>query len=622
MLGGNNAEWMRGLMSSRSRTIELPSGEPLLVLAVVVLALYFAQALLIPLAFALTLSFFLSPAVSRLEKIGLKRVFAVAIVAVGTSLLLLACGWIVSRQLMSVADRLPEYQVRMHTRISAYHSGFAEEAKKALDSLDKMSGDFVIGGRRPSGTVAAVSVVDPGRSEITTTADALMGVLRPVGMVGVVIVFALYMLMKREELRHRLLLLAGMGHINLMSQALSDAANRISQYLLMQMLVNACYGLLFGLGLFAIGIPNATLWGFIAGLLRIVPYVGTATGVVLPLIVAIAVATSWWPVIAVLALFLVLELSATNFVEPWLYSSRTGISSLALLATAIFWALMWGWAGLVLSTPLTVCVVVMGRYVPQLSFLQTLLGTKAELSPEAHFYERLIAMDQNEAHAVAHRFLKKHSLVELYDRVVLPALSMAEQDRHKGALDQVRWNYLFLAVTELVAELTEYKGHAPALEVSQVSHLSKSPEATEFAVVCITAKDQADELTTLMLAQVIERAGHQTLVLSASSLSDEILERLGEEAETVVFVSALPPFAFSEAKDICLRVRTHMQENRVIVGFWNEMEDVQQIGERFGAGRPDYVVTTLTQALVQLGSGLRDRETLHPQRFTAQSVGR
>lgn len=604
-------------MSSRSRTIELPSGEPLLVLAFVVLALYFAQALLIPLAFALTLSFFLSPAVTRLEKIGVKRVFAVPIVGIGTSLLMLACGWIVSRQLMSVADRLPDYQLRMHSRISAYHSGFADEATKAIDSLNNMSRDFALGQRRALGPVMAVNVVDPNRSEIAVTADALMSVLKPAGLVGVVIVFAIYMLMKREELRHRLLLLAGMGHINLMSQALSDAANRISQYLLMQMLVNACYGLLFGLGLFAIGVPNATLWGFIAGLLRIVPYVGTATGVVLPLIVAVAVSTTWWPVLAVLGLFLVLELGATNFVEPWLYSSRTGISSLALLATAIFWTLMWGWAGLVLSTPLTVCVVVMGRYVPQLSFLQTLLGTKAELSPEAHFYERLIAMDQSEAHAIAQRFLKKRSLVELYDRVVLPALSIAEQDRHKGVLDEVRWNFLFLTVTELVAELSEYKG----ADVPQILQPSKLPQPKEFAVVCITAKDQADELTTLMLAQVIERSGHQTLVLSASSLSDEILERLGEETETVVFISALPPFAFSQAKEVCQRVRSHMQENRVVVGFWNEIEDVQLIADRFGAGRPDLVVTTLSQALVQLGDGLRESATLHPEGYVAQRMG-
>ena len=234
-----------------------------------------------------------------------------------------------------------------------------------------------------------------------------MRFLRPIGTFGVVIVFTIYLLMKREDLRHRILLLAGMGRISIMTQALQDAATRISQYLLFQVAVNAAYGTLFGFGLFLIGVPNATLWGVLAGVLRIVPYVGTATSLVLPLVVSIAISPSWVPPILILGLFLTLELTSTNFVEPWLFSSRTGISSLALLAMAIFWALLWGWPGLILSTPLTVCIVVLGRYVPQLSFLHTLLGTDAELSAEALFYERLLAMDQKEAHAVANRFLQK-----------------------------------------------------------------------------------------------------------------------------------------------------------------------------------------------------------------------
>src|SRR6202041_2938538 len=171
-----------------------------------------------------------------------------------------------------------------------------------------------------------------------------------------------------------------------------------------------------------------------AAILRVVPYVGTATSLIVPLLVTVAISPSWWPPMLILGLFLTLELTCTNFVEPWLFSTRTGISSLALLAMAIFWALLWGWPGLILSTPLTVCIVVMGRYVPQLSFLHTLLGTDAELSTEALFYERLLAMDQQEAHAVANRFLEGNPLVDLYDSVLIPALSLVEQDRHQGNL--------------------------------------------------------------------------------------------------------------------------------------------------------------------------------------------
>jgi hypothetical protein len=462
-----------------------------------------------------------------------------------------------------------------------------------------------------------VRIIDPDRSQIKDASQLALTILRPVGTIGIIIVFTIYMLLKREELRNRLLLLAGMGHISLMTQALQDAATRISQYLVMQLAVNAAYGFCFGAGLFFIGVPDATLWGVLAALLRIIPYVGTATSLILPLIVSFAISGTWWPPLLVLGLFLVLELSVTNFIEPWLYGSRTGISSLALLAMAIFWALLWGWPGLVLSTPLTVCMVVLGRYVPQMSFLHTLLGTDAELSADAHFYERLLAMDQPEAHAIADRFLEGKPLVELYDSVLIPALSLAEQDRHQGALDDVRSNFLFLSIGELVAELTNYRPKDPTNPVDFVPNDTAStpnalPEKVtpsagpltlarkEFAVVCISASDQADELSALMLAQLMEQADHSTLLLSAESLSNELLDTLAKEPETVVFISALPPFAFSHARAICQRVRTHLPANRICIGFWNSPDDPDQTIERFGNGRPTVILTTLSQALQQV----------------------
>jgi hypothetical protein len=401
-----------------------------------------------------------------------------------------------------------------------------------------------------------------------------------------------------------------------MTQALQDAATRISQYLIFQTAVNAAYGTLFGCGLFLIGVPNATLWGVLAGILRIVPYVGTATSLILPLVVSIATFPSWAEPLLIIGLFLALELTATNFVEPWLFSSRTGISSLALLAMAIFWALLWGWPGLILSTPLTVCIVVMGRYVPQLSFLHTLLGTDAELSAEALFYERLLAMDQQEAHAVANRFLEGKPLVELYDSVLIPALALVEQDRHQGNLDDVRCNFFFLSIGELIAELTDYRPKelpdsipAPAISTRH------SPSSDDFAVVCISASDQADELTTHMLVQLMERANHQTIHLPAASVSSEILDTLAHESNTVIFISALPPFAFSQARAICQRVRSHLPNNRIIIGLWNIPDDPEQTPdltiERFGSGKPNVIVNSLAKALQQVTSW-QEQPASHP----------
>jgi predicted PurR-regulated permease PerM len=576
------------------------------VLAVTVLILYFARELLIPFAFALTLAFLLAPAVSRLESRRVPRVVAVAITGILAFTILCGVGYVVARQLLNVARSLPEYRTNIKDKIASVHSSALQSMEDAIKAIEDIGGDVVQSNGNPDPTspqpptpVQPVRIIDQTQFESTT--GLFMRFLRPIGTFGVVIVFTIYLLMKREDLRHRILLLAGMGRINVMTQALQDAATRISQYLLFQTAVNAAYGTFFGFGLFLIGVPNATLWGVLAAILRIIPYVGTATSLILPLIVSVAIFSSWSQPLLILGLFLTLELTATNFVEPWLFSSRTGISSLALLAMAIFWALLWGWPGLILSTPLTVCIVVMGRYVPHLSFLHTLLGTDAELSTEALFYERLLAMDQHEAHAVANRFLENKTLVELYDSVLIPALALVEQDRHQGTLDDVRCNFFFLSIGELVAELTDYQ---PKESPNAPAPLLSRPRRSDFAVVCISASDQADELTTHMLVQLMERANHQTLHLPNASVSGEILDSLANEPNTVIFISALPPFAFSQARLICQRVRSHLPHNRIVIGLWNIPDDPEQTPdltiERFGNGKPTVIVNTLAQALKQV----------------------
>ena len=592
---------------SLSRSSEFSRVGPFLVLAVTVLILFFARDLLIPFAFALTLAFLLGPAVSRLEGLRVPRVLAVAITGVLAFTIICGVGYVVARQLLNVASDLPAYRLSIRKRIASVHSPAEQSLEKALTAVEDISGDLATSAGNATSSVQQtiaqaqpVRIVDPNRTQLQSTTELLMRFLRPIGAFCVVAVFTIYLLMKREDLRHRILLLAGIGRISLMTEALQDAATRISQYLLLQTTVNAAYGIIFGFGLFLIGIPNATLWAVLAGTLRIVPYVGAATSLALPLVVSVAISSTWDPPLLVIGLFLVLELIATNFVEPWLISSRTGISSLALLAMALFWALLWGWPGLILSTPLTVCIVVLGRYVPQMSFLHTLLGTDAELSAEALFYERLLAMDQQEARAVANRFLEGKSLVELYDSVLIPTLALVERDRHQGIFDDVRCNFFFLSIGELVAELADYHqkgiGDAP-LRAPRLSTQG------DFAVVCISVNDQADELTTHMLAQLVEQASHQTLQVPAS-VSSEVLDALAKEPNTVICISALPPFAFSQARAICQRVRRHLPQNRIVVGLWYPTEDPDQAQEltveRFGNGRPTVVVSTLAQAVRQL----------------------
>src|SRR5277367_732755 len=592
------------------------SNEPLLVLGLVLLTLYFARDLLIPLAMALSLNFLLAPAVIRLERLRVPRLPAVLLVVLLASSFIAVTGWVVVRQLLDVASDLPSYRQNIDDKLAAIHVPTAGLVGSAIYGIRILNQDL-FGTKTPppppepdkgriirrnsheperqipqtsqsNSTPAQVVVVQPPTSDFAYAQQLLKPVIKPLGMV---VIFTIYMLFKREDLRNRLLLLAGMGRLNVLTQALNDAAQRISSYLLMNVLVNASYGAVFGIGLYLLHVPNATLWGVLLGILRMVPYAGMIIGGGLPIGFAFAAFPGWWTPLFVVLLFIVLEITVSNLIEPWLYGSHTGISALALVTTAMVWTLLWGLPGLILSTPLTVCLIVVGRYMPQMSFLHILLGDEAELAPEAHFYERLLAMDQTEAHHIADKFLDGHRLVDLYDGVVLPALSLAEQDRHKGFLDDTRSTFLFQSATELIAELTDYRSPLPDPAETEVFIDRACP------VVCIPANDQADEIAAVMLAQLLEQRGHKTMLLPAAALSPEIVDRLREEPSTMICISALPPFAFLYARNLCLRVREFLPENRILIGLWGAIGDSDTLRERFGAGRPEAVATTLVQAI-------------------------
>lgn len=570
--------------------------------------LFFAKELLIPLAFSLVLTLLLLPLVSWLQSKKLSRSLAVVVAGALTCVILAGGAYVLVRQVLSVAQTLPGYRANIERRVESLNSSAAGSIKVAATMLEEVSGR--LGGSPAHPNAVSVQLVTPESDRLVATEEMVTTVLKPLGEIGVILVFAIYMLMNWDELRHRLLLLVGMGNINLMTRALDEATSRISRYLVLQFQFNACYGLLFGSGLFLLGIPNATLWGVIAGVLRIVPFVGTMIGMLLPLMLSVAVSSSWVTPICVVGLFLVLELTAANFVEPWLFSSRTGISSLALLASAIFWSMLWGWPGLVLATPLTVCLVVLGRHVPHLSFLHSLLGTNAKLSPAAHLYERLLAMDDAEAWAIVEEYLKTATLLKLYESVVFCVLGLAEEDRHKGALDRHQWTFIRLWMGELVARLNSFQETAEAADSStRPLALYATQARKEVATICLSAGDHATELSTQMLAQLLERAGHQTLVLRADALSDEVLAALGTEADTILFISALPPFAFAQTRTLCQRVRVHLPANRVAVAIWNSNEEGDEAVERFGGARPNVVLNNLSQAVRQVGIWQQERRT-------------
>jgi predicted PurR-regulated permease PerM len=594
--------------------------DPLILLALVLLTLYFAREVLIPLAIALTLNFLLAPAVIWFERLKFGRVTSVILVFLLACSLAGGVGWIVARQVIAVVNALPNYRDNIHDKLAALHAPSSGPLGHTVDSIREIGAE-ITNETQPAPAPAPapqelrtrrereearlneekqpvpVTVISPRPTRSAYLSQYAGPALKPLAALGMVMIFTLYMLLKREDLRNRLLLLAGIGQLNLMTQALNDAAARISQYLILNVLVNAGYGVIFGVGLFLLHVPNATLWGALMGILRMVPYAGTMIAGISTLAFTLAVFNNWWHPLWVLLLFAGLELVIANFVEPHIYGKRTGISAFALVVMAIVWTLLWGWPGLIVSTPLTVCLIVMGRHIPQMRFLQIMLGDEAELSPEARFYERLLAMDQPEARQIANRFLERRDLVKLYDEVVLPALILSEQDRHKGVLDELHGTWLYQSSIELIAELGDHRSSQvePACDPESIRE-RVSP------VVCIPAEDHADEIAGTMFAQLLEQCGHRTMLLDAAALSPEIVSRLAEDSSTIVCISAVPPFAFAQARKLAQFLRESLPQNPMVVGLWggSAAEDEEVLRARFRSARPNGVATTLAGALARV----------------------
>jgi len=569
--------------------------------------LYFAREILIPFAFALILTFLLTPVVALLQRLHLGRVVSVLTTVVVVIAMVGGIGWIIANQLVDVANQLPLYRENIQAKIAAFHSPvtghFGQAAQSVQEIVRELAGpDAVAPALPPQGRThkqpnvppapvspVPVRMVQPATSGWKQLRDLGTPALAPLGRAGMVVIFTVFMLLKREDLRNRLLLLAGLGQLNLMTQALDDASGRVSRYLLMLLLVNAGFGTLFGFGLYLIGVRYAALWGAVAGILRVVPYVGTLLAATLPIALSLAAFDGWLRPLLVFLLFAGIELVVGNFVEPWLYGIHVGISSLALLVAAVFWVVLWGPAGLILSTPLTVCVVVLGRYVPHLSFLHILLGDEPVLAAEAQIYQRLLAMDQLEAHTVVDQFLKGRPLVELYDLVLIPALSMAEQDRHKGAIDAVREEFLFLSINEMIAEFSEYQ---------LADSSSGAAEHLDARIVCLPAHDRADEITAAMLAQILEQEGFATLSFPVVGSSlNEVLALIEAGRSDVVCISALPPYAFAPARAMCKQIRERFPKLKVVVCVWGFSGDVQKAITRFERTQPDRLSTSLAETV-------------------------
>jgi predicted PurR-regulated permease PerM len=586
------------------------------ILIAVIAILYLARQILIPLVFAIVVALVLSPAVAWLQKLRLGRFPSVVLIMLISIAVAGGVGWVLFNEMVDVVNELPSYQQNIHNKIEAMRTPSKGALGRAAANVKELGQELSStplpaappapltsrAGRRSAATqlVRPVPEVKPEpTNEFEYLRQVAAPVLGPLGILGMVLIFSVFLLIEQNDLRNRLFRLAGLDHLNLMTQALDDATRRVSRYLMMQFLVNAGFGVLCGTGLYFIGVPYAVLWGAVAGILRIVPYLGSVVALALPLLLSLAVFDHWMRPLLVFLLFATLELVTGNFVEPWLYGMHTGISSLAILFTTVFWAALWGPAGLILAMPLTVCVVVLGRHVPHLSFLHILLGDQPVLAPEAQVYQRLLAMDDEEARAVAGVYLSESSLAQLYDSVIIPALTMAEQDRHKGALDPAREEFVFMSVKEMIAEFSERSALSEPAESDEPAddEAERKPPTSAGRVLCMPVNDEADEIAAAMLAQLLELAGRSAVSLPLDPSLQHLTASVEPNRTDVFCISALPPFAFAHARSVSRLLQVRFPRTRIVIGVWGFTGDTERALQRFQPKRPDKLLTSLQEAV-------------------------
>jgi methanogenic corrinoid protein MtbC1 len=445
-----------------------------------------------------------------------------------------------------------------------------------------------------------------------------ISILDPLATAAIVLVFMVFMMINREDLRDRIIRLVGYGQLNVTTQALDEGSTRISRYLAALAVVNAAYGVSVVIGLWLIGrffnsagggFPNVLVWGLLVGLFRFVPYIGIFLGASFPLLLAFALFPGYGAFFAAVGLFVALELVVAQFIEPLLYGASTGMSALAVLVAAVFWAWLWGPIGLLLSTPLTVVLVVIGRYVPQLQFLDVLLGDEPVLDPPTRLYQRLLALDQEEATELARAELEKDkSLLEVYDGVLLPALSMAEDDRNKGLLEGNQPQFIRQAMREIAEELADLNRERVKAAAEKANGNGKKvvgphvPADCTVNVVCLPAHDDMDEVAAWMFCQLLELRGYCAYPLSQTALASEMVEAVEKRKAHAVVVSALPPAAVSHSRYLCKRLHAKYKDINLVVGLWSLRGNVNRAKERIACDGTVLVATTFAQALEAMHS--------------------
>ena len=574
----------------------------LFVIVAVVASMALAAEVLKPLALSVLLAFALTPFARFLEHRRVPRVAAVVLtvaVALGG---LSAIGYVVAGQLDRLAGDIanPETVDRLKTKMAFLNPEHKSNLTRATNSVQEVAATLQTEApKTPVSTdgseegelkpVQDVRVIE--QPKYRERLEAAVGPYVEALTIGsFVLILVLFLMVGREDLGNRIVTLFGRKQLSLTTRTMNEVAGRISRFLATNALVNACFGLIIGLGLHFLGVPYAVLWGVMAALLRFVPYVGTVIAFSMPAMYSVATSPGWSQVLWFLGLFLLMETALNSFLEPIIYGKTTGVSALGLLVAAMFWTWLWGVWGLLLSTPMTVCLAVLGKYVPSLGFFATLLGEDSELAPDVRYYQYLLALDQDGAGEFVDEFLKGNPRVELFEEVLIPALSAAERDFARGEIDEREQAYIWRVTSEILDELEA----SPEITLQD----TEAPVASgpPIAVLGVPANDRSDALVLRMLGHVVGAQGRIELTIAEEGKSPlDIAAKARELAPRCVLLSHLPPAGLTHARYQVKRLKAGLEGPYILVGRWGQGGDVEETSERLKAAGADDVAFSLTE---------------------------
>ena len=622
---------------SSEELIALQSAVAIAILAVIfVMTLYYGRDIVIPIALAILLSFVLAPLVGLLQRTRIPRGIAVVSIVILAFALLFALGSLLATQLTQLASELPRYQSTITEKIQLFRettagrgtleraSGMLKDLSKELDkpkdAAPALGASAPVTSKAPL-TPVPVEVRQPDPGALESLQALISPLLHPLATTGIIVIFVIFILLQREDLRNRLIRLAGSHDLQRTTAALDDAARRLSRLFLIQLLLNGTFGVVIGAGLWLIGVPSAILWGILAGVLRFVPYIGAAIAAAFPLALAVAVDPTWSMLLWTLGLFLVVEPVVGHVIEPMVYGQSTGLSPVAVVASATFWTALWGPIGLVLATPLTVCLVVLGRHVERLAFLDVMFGDRPALTPPEIFYQRMLAGDPTEASDKAEEFLKERSLSSYYDEVALKGLQLAQADAERGALDQERLTKIRDAAVEFASNLADQDDRpAPKIrstsDAEAASAVESVAEDTPYAdlpiigkedlpaewqgecpVVCVAGRSLIDEAAAIMLAQLSTAHGLTARAEGSEVLTTSNIFRLRTEGVAIVCLVYMDGAGPAHMRYSVRRLRRKLPKATIILCCWLRNADIAELEQLREAAKADLIASSLGEAI-------------------------